>query len=193
MELMIAMTVFTILLMICLVTFLQIGRVFSKGVNMTLVQEDARNITSSITSDIQFYNKPFTPVVITSTDHQTKYFCIGNHEYKFLLGAHVGYGAAFGLKRTDISGSCPDPAGDTSGAEMAGNSMQLNNLTVSCPNGLCTVTINLVFYGVDNTVFESPSGSTPAYKAADAQCTGALAGSQYCATANYSSTVLESY
>lgn len=199
-ELMIATLIFSIILLICLAAFLQVGRLFYKGVNLSLTQDDTRDIMSSISNDIRFSkNSPITNNMGTPNG----YFCIGMHRYKYMLGNHLYLGSEnlsnnYGLVREDISAGCPSPTVPGSGSnptEMLGNSMQLNDLGVSCANTQCNVSVRVVFYGDDNSVFESPShpGYTPsqALTAPDARCTGALSGSQYCATADFTSTVLQ--
>jgi hypothetical protein len=70
--------------------------------------------------------------------------------------------------------------------------MQLNKMDVICALNQCTVTVRVVFYGDDPSVLYSPKnpGDTQGYKAADATCTGALQSTQYCATAEFSTTVI---
>jgi prepilin-type N-terminal cleavage/methylation domain-containing protein len=199
-ELMIATLVFSIVLLVCLAAFLQVGRLFYKGVNLSLTQDNTRDIMSSISNDIRFTkNSPTT----NNMSSPNGYFCIGLHRYKYMKGNHLylaseNLSSNYGLVREDISAGCPSPAVPGSGSnptEMLGNSMQLNDLSITCVNTQCNIKVHVVFYGDDNTVFESPShpGYTPsqALTAPDANCTGALSGSQYCATADFASTVLQ--
>ena len=199
-ELMIATVVFSVVLLVCLAAFLQVGRLFYKGVNLSLTQDDTRDMVSSISNDIRFSkNAPITNNMATPNG----YFCIGLHRYKYMLGNHLYLGSEnfssnYGLVKEEISAGCPSPSVPGSGSnptELLGNSMQLNDLAVGCINTQCNVHVHVVFYGDDNTVFESPShlGYTPsqALTAPDANCTGALSGSQYCATADFATTVLQ--
>lgn len=196
-----------------MVAFLNVGHLFVKGVSLSLTQQDARAIMDSISNDIRFSQSPLDTSGMTSSP---KYFCVGGHRYKFVLGYHVdsstenpqenaggGSHDTYGLVRQDVSVPCPAPAigdGATNPVEMLSNNMQLNDLHFG-PSGnncnaaikLCTITINLVFYGADNSVFVSPSGGTPAWSQADAHCTGADLDNVFCASTAYTTTVLQSF
>lgn len=204
-ELLIATVIFSLVLLVCLASFLQIGRLFTKGVNMSLTQQDARDILTNIGNDIRFSQNP--PTIANG------YFCVGLHRYKYMLNNHLKSDnwdqlSNYGLVRENVVAGCPSPAVAGSGTqpvEMIDNGMQLNRLTFgpssnACSSSLCTISINLLFYGVDNAVFTSSAhpGNTQADHAAaasdpDATCTGSLEGSQFCATANYTTTVLQSF
>src|SRR5438876_392391 len=174
-ELSIATLVFSVLLAICMAAFLNVGRLFVKGVNLSLTQQDARNIMGSISSDIRFSNA--TPQLhMDETPPNPPYFCIGQHRYKFMLFNHVNLTPPpdgpysdlnnFGLVRQDVSTGCPAPSptddtdphsGVTHPVEMLSEGMQLNDLhfgdapLFSCNENLklCKITINLLFYGAD--------------------------------------------
>lgn len=188
-ELMIATTAFTVLLAIVVTAFLQVGRMYVKGVNLSLVQEDTRNITDSISNDIRFSGQ--TP---TLGHISNGYFCVGNHRYKFkpTNPDHLGYpGAVYGLIRENVGATClqPGSAGDspTNPVEMLNNGMQLNKLSLSCTSTTCLISINVVFYGSDPSVL-TPNATDP-----NARCVGSLAGSQFCANTSYTTTVLQSF
>lgn len=184
-ELMIATAVFSVLLAVCMAAFLQVGRMFVKGVNLSLTQEDTRNIIDSISSDIRFSGQ--TPDL---SNVSNGYFCIGQHRYKFNLFRQLGQPTTpYGLVREDVGSSCLDPNGNPgiNPVEMLNNGMQLNKLDLNCSASTCTVAINLVFYGSDPTVL-SPNASDP-----NAICIGAAAGSQFCANTSYTTTVLQSF
>lgn len=184
-ELMIATAVFSVLLAVCMAAFLQIGRMFVKGVNISLTQEDSRNIIDSISNDIRFSGE--TPDL---SNLSNGYFCVGVHRYKFNLFEQIGQPTTpYGLTREDVGSSCLDPNGNpgTNPVEMLDNGMQLNKLNITCSSSTCNIAINLVFYGSDPTVL-SPNAQDP-----NAVCIGALAGSQFCATTSYTTTVLQSF
>lgn len=196
-ELMIATIVFSLVLLVCLASFMQISRLFYKGVNMSRTQEVARTVLENISDDLRFARTaPNQPL-------NANYFCIGSHRYKFNLARQLNgtpdFSTNYGLVRETVSNGCPNPTVAGSGTnpeELLSTGMQLNKLAASCASGICTTDINVLFYGVDNQVFTSsayPNNPTEALKDPNAQCTGSLAGSQYCATASYKSTVLLSF
>jgi prepilin-type N-terminal cleavage/methylation domain-containing protein len=189
-ELLIATAIFSLVLVVFLTAFIKIGNMFYKGVSITNTQEIARTITDDISNDIRFSGT--APTVFPADAAGHGYFCIGQHRYQYNLGQQVGVGGTpFGLLREDIpSGACSLATPGQRPLELLGDRMQLNSINVdSCPNGLCSMSILVVFYGSDNSVLVSPSGSSPAYKAADATCSSGSLSSQYCATASYKSTI----
>ena len=189
-ELLIATSVFSILLVILLTSLLRISQMFYKGVNMSRTQETARNVLQYITDDLQFYKQP--PVI------GSNYFCIGNHRYAYQLGNQVGT-SGYGILKEDMS-TCKPVTGSGSQApgpgavELLDKGMQVNNLVVDpISGGSTSVHLFVVQYGNDNSVLISPSGYSPAWKAPDALCSGPPSSSQFCSTAEYNSTVLQSF
>jgi prepilin-type N-terminal cleavage/methylation domain-containing protein len=197
-ELLIATVVFSVVLLVFLAAFLQISRLFYKGVSMNNTQESARNVVQDISDDLKFSNN--TP----STG--PGYLCIGLHRYKYNLGYQLGSASGpgnYGILREDVSVACPAPSVPGSGSkpkEILDNGMQLNALSVNCNSaiGRCLINIHLVFYGGASDVFtssEHPGNTTADHIAAskdpDALCTGDINSSQYCAVADYNSTVIQ--
>jgi len=207
-ELLVATLVFSIVLVVLLAAFVQISRLFYKGVNMSRTQEDTRAIVQSISTDIEFSQNPpviLTPITTSMLNNPqrpiTGVFCVGLHRYTYQLGYQLGSSTNnnLGVKREDVSFSsgCNLSAPGTNPVEMLENGMQLNNLSVGCTNGRCTIDIHVVFWGGAPDIFSSPtpqyssSFSANLYQAPDAECTGSLTDSQYCATADFSSVVLQ--
>ncbi|MBX4197102.1 prepilin-type N-terminal cleavage/methylation domain-containing protein [Candidatus Saccharibacteria bacterium] len=193
-ELLIATTVFSMVLLVFLTAFLRISQLFYKGVNLSNTQEAAREVLQNISNDIQFFQA--APYVYNDQN----YFCIGNHRYTYNLGTQYDptVSGSYGIAEENLA-SCtspsarPVPSDPSKYQELLEPGMQVNKLDVSCVNQRCLVNIHLVFYGGDNSVLVSPSGITPAYLAYDAQCSGPPNSSQYCATADYSSTILQRF
>ena len=194
-ELLIATAVFSVVLLVFLTAFIKISQLFYKGVNMSRTQETARAVLQDISDDIQFYK-----TTINTASLSQGYFCVGDHRYAFNLHQQVGTpGVSYGIAKQLVSGGCPNlstpvPSPCTGSCqELLDDGMQVNALQISCLEGLCNIGIHMVFYGGDNSVLFSPSGNSLGPNAPDAECTGALIDSQYCATATYQSTVLQSF
>jgi prepilin-type N-terminal cleavage/methylation domain-containing protein len=100
-ELLIATTVFSVVLVVFMASFLKISQLFYKGVNISNTQASARNVVQDITNDIQFYNQQPSPI----TDH---YFCVGTHRYSFVKGAQYTPGTNYGIIKETVP--CVDPA-----------------------------------------------------------------------------------
>lgn len=202
-ELLIATTVFSLVLVVFLTAFLQISALFYKGVSMSQTQEAARNTMQSITDDIQFYKQP-----PRSTDF-SKYFCIGIHRYSYFLGVQVVTGSSTkaGIYREDVGSSCfppqaPNDVNLSTADQLLNSQMQVNDLTPNCTGQICTVHLHIVYYGNDKRAFVSNksgynnnlnSPTYDAYKAPDAQCTGSNVSSQFCAVADFTNTVLQNF
>jgi prepilin-type N-terminal cleavage/methylation domain-containing protein len=212
-ELLIATAVFSLVLIIFLTALIRISQLFYKGVTLSNTQEATRNVIQTISDDLQFFNVP--PNV------HSDYFCIGDHRYSFNKNVQVGSGDPndFGIIR-EISSVCkawqlptppvspppPIQSPDLAKAEkLLDPGMQLNDLVIKEINGGVQVKILVVYYGSDKGVFESntagyindpndPNYNTQgAYKAPDAQCTGLSLSSQFCATAEYQTTILQKF
>lgn len=198
-ELLIATLIFSIVLVVILAAFVQISRLFYKGVNMSNLQNDARTITQNIADDIQFAQNP--PTFVPANSSGIGYFCVGLHRYKYHLRYQVGSSTNndFGILRETVSyaAGCTLSAPGSNPEELLGNGMQLNyinNLTSGCVNGRCKVNVHVIFYGGDpQGLFstKNSSYSSSPWNAPDAECTGTLTDSQYCATADYDKTVLQ--
>ena len=198
-ELLIATLVFSIVLVIVMATFIQISRIFYKGVNMSNTQDDTRTALTDIANDIQFATANVQTFTI-NTSTASSYFCVGNHRYAVYTGQQVGSSAGLaGIYREDETpGSCPSlgtAAVDTSKADqLLGSGMQVNYLHMDCNGTICHLNTHVIFYGgTPGGLFASASnpGSQTPWEEPDADCTGALTSSQFCATADFKRTVLQ--
>jgi prepilin-type N-terminal cleavage/methylation domain-containing protein len=187
-ELLIATAVFSLVLLVFLSAFLRISQLFYKGVNLSNTQEAARKIVQNISNDIQFYKTP-----PTFGGGSPSSICIGSHRYSWeLFKQYTPGGSGLGLLEENLSG-CPatnNPVPDnTTGVQLLNPGMQLNKFSVLCNGNLCDIKVRVVFYGSDPTVLSPSITSDPNYP--NAVCSGASESTQYCATAEYDSTVLQ--
>jgi len=211
-ELMFATLIFSIVMIILLASFLQIGRMFYKGISMARTQDASRSVVDSLSDDIRFAaDQPIKldasgkGEAVGGSNPNLYYFCVGDHRYTYQLKKKIDPSAAdqIGMRR-DTTTSCDTPPISAAGlkevSEMLGPDMQLNAFNLACNNGRCTVGVHIIFYGADNLVFTSSKypDDTDADRALallepDAECSGGLISSQFCATATLSTTVLESF
>lgn len=95
-ELMIALSVLSTILVISTVILIQIGALYSKGVNAANLQNTTRSIMSDVTAALQFSgNTPSscTPTATTcaaATSGSINAFCIGTTRYSYVLDAEMG-------------------------------------------------------------------------------------------------------
>jgi len=212
-ELMIATVVFSVVLLVILGSFIQVGRMYYKGVSLSNTQNAARSLTDSITNDLRFTsfvpNYSFNP----STDLQSfagaKYFCIGEHRYTYTLGKKLtadDYQNPDSLNGVWVStfkkggtGICPQPKDPltpvSEQSQLLSPNMQLNKFDYSCANDRCNISLHIIYYGADDTIFTSsahpdPSQASLALTDPDATCTGSLFSSQFCGAIDLNTTVL---
>jgi prepilin-type N-terminal cleavage/methylation domain-containing protein len=204
-ELLIATLVFSLVLVVVLAALVQTSRIFYKGVNMDNTQEDTRTVTQDIADDLEFSSSPptFPPAspspfaANSSTPSNQQYFCVGTHRYDFQIGHQLGSTTGpsdYGIRRVNVSSAdCPPPASSagTNPDELLDAGMQLNAIGINCTNGRCSINVHVVFFGGDHNLFSTNTGaysSTP-WLAPDAECTGSIQDSQFCAVADYNRTV----
>lgn len=155
-ELMIATSILAVLLLISSVIMIGIGNLFEKGINVTNLQNDSRNIISDLSSDIEFsgtqmsansysYSYSGGPTKVTVYAE-----CFGNDRYSYVLGfppsgwPHTIWKDVMqtqgscdplniGLATPSCSGytqgGCIEPLAGT-GSELAGNNMHIISLSI---------------------------------------------------------------
>src|SRR3989344_6639968 len=88
-ELLIATSVFAVLLLLCSVALIQISRVYYKGVTTTRTQEASRNIIDDISRGIQFSGGTVTDPLPDVSQPGVSYFCVNNARYTYKLDTQV--------------------------------------------------------------------------------------------------------
>lgn len=204
-ELLVATTIFSIVLMVILSSFLQIGRMFYKGISVNNVNETARSFVDAVASDVRISGNVTNTRNDNAPGSTKRFFCVGEHRYTFVLNRKVGAGdlrpasnsIQAGLMQDTVSGgACPHPSVSGSGTspqQLLGPDMQLNRMVFACNTTKCDIQAHVIFYGADNSVFASsiPDLDTPAeaLTAPDAFCSGSLLSTQFCATADINTVV----
>lgn len=199
-ELMIATSVFAIILLGATTATIQIGRLYYKGVIMSRVQQTARRVMDTVSQPIQFggssvrLSSPKTQVI---GGIETGAICIGNKRFTYGINAQVTPGvtgytanhkAAHALYEDQLPGNTspctildltqPLPAGKDHISE----NMRLARFDITPPttNNIWAIDM-LLIYGDDDLLV--PNGNSPT------GCKGQPEGSQWCATAALSTKV----
>lgn len=86
-ELLIASSVFSVVLLLLTFGMLQIGKVYYKGTTSSRTQAVARNISDEISQSIQFAGGAISPLAVSGD--ATK-FCVGDKGYWFKLNKKLG-------------------------------------------------------------------------------------------------------
>lgn len=202
-ELMVATVVFSIVLLLVTTGILQISRVYYKGLTESTTQNTARNVIDTITQAIQFSGTEVT--VTPGSDPGTDYaFCVGNKQYSYRLGTQVmdnpsGSDQAWhALVERTMNGACngaePQSLGNQNvvGRDLVGKRMRLAKLAVEdLGQSRYRVTVRVVYGDADLLRSpSSPSGTTGAMQP-DATCQSVRAGTQFCASSEFSTVVVK--
>lgn len=185
-ELMVATTVFSVVLLLCTYGLLAIGRSYYKGVTISRTQETARLIIDDVTEAIQF-NDGAVVVNVPAA----RWYCIGSERYSFELNRvktetnHVLV--------TDTVGGCSGGTGRS--GQVDGNSLALGFTELMSTRMRLSrfevIRISDNLYRVNVKVI---SGEDDMLVAADGDgvvddCTNERSGSQFCAVAELSTVV----
>lgn len=203
-ELLIAMTIFTIVLLVLTGAVVQIGRLYTKGLTASRTQEVARAVIDDLSRAIQYTPGVIKELAATPADN-TSSVCVGSRRYDFIQNRLVDKNQTTG--RSLVSGD--DPANCTSttnlitastGNEMLGNDMRVSNLaidTTSLTTGAYRVTVRIV-YGADDLLCTQAAGNcnnnvelnaAQLRAAKDLQCKNIRSGTQFCAVSELSTIV----
>lgn len=204
-ELLIATTVFSVILLLCTAGLIQVGRMYYKGITTSQTQEAARSIMDEISRNIQFGGGDVVPAS-GSAAAVKDFFCIGNRRYSFLIGQQLSDSPAAGSNQkpnvliVEENAPCDGTKADAMAASVAATTvpyerellrpnMRLAKLevkcasgTVDCPEKLYQVTVRVV-YGDDDLLVQPPAAN--AYEA----CGSFRAGAQFCAVSELSTVV----
>ena len=186
-ELLIATSVFSIILLVLASGLIEIGRLYYKGVISSKTQETARVIAEDIGRSIQFSGGQVSPLVTTGGINS---YCVGGRRYSFKLNVQTKDKPAIvhGLLVDNPTSDCvasitggPGVAQDFTtpldkSEELLGVNMRLSDLVISQVGTTNLYTVRVyVTYGDDDLLSDKmlPAGL-------DTCNTGS--GSQFCAT-----------
>lgn len=141
-ELLIATSIFSVVLLVALNGFFQIGKLYYKGVATSQTQATAQKIMEDMSSSLQFASVSGVTPPPTNPVSGVRYFmCIGDTRYTYIIGNQVtsthDFINNFGLLR-DYAG-CGDPFSGGPAlkdpVEMLGAKMRLSKICLFAANG----------------------------------------------------------
>lgn len=190
-ELMIASTIFSVILLLCTFGIVQIGKTYYKGTTVSRTQSVARDVMDRLTQEIQFSSSvprnpsPISADAIVGAAESEGRFCVGSNRYTFRKNTRVDSGAnpdpAHALVVDSYGGGLCSNAGfsaaiSNKGKELLGEGMRLGEFEII--SDLRGYTIKLrVIQGGDDLI-----------KADGKNCEGG-AGSQFCGSSFLETTV----
>ncbi len=193
-ELMIATTVFSLVLMVCLAGIMQITRMYYQGVTQVRTQEVSRALIDEIGESIRFSKDPIAGPFVdsgASADPDVQHICIGRKRYTYALDRQLSQNpdAANEQKRHVLwvdqpGGACTssadldaeDPSGGLGGDELIAENMRLSAFEItelSNVDQLYRINVTVVF-GDTDLIEKSDTPVT---------CKSSFVGSEFCAVA----------
>lgn len=208
-ELMIAMLIFSVIMIVVTYGVIHFSTSYYKGLNSSTTQNVARNIIDSISQGIQFADTD--PVYGTlngaTGTNPPGYICAGNQEFAYSKGNELpsSPSGSFALLQYSNAGPCINNPDTTKGTELLQPNMRLTDITITHGANPTIWTISVkVAYGDNDllcdTSIASPTTAGSCARGAPAYTTGtaiygntiackSTAGSQFCATSSLSTTV----
>ena len=192
-ELMIATSIFSVILLICAFGLIQIGRIYYKGITSSRTQATARAISDDMTQAIQYggknvqltYDPTGTPPILAlSQDGGTRTVTVGNRSYTYTLGRMLVDGTPSGREATSVlKVQDLDDNGNPVGAtrELMSPRMWLSRFDITAGGAAFKVDIQVVSGDVD--LVEDGAKvefGTGGFNPATLRCKP-KAGSQFCA------------
>lgn len=137
-ELMFATVIFSLILLLCLSSLVQIGRMYYKGVTTAQTQETARGLMDEVVQAIQFSSGGITSPtgpngpVVNPTDNPVGNFCIGSTRYTYALDRMQNPSASTDANKKEIKHALyADLPGACAGADLT--SFNAIDLTLDNP------------------------------------------------------------
>lgn len=176
-ELMIATTMFTVILLLCTYGLVEIGKIYYKGIITSRTQTVARGVIDSVSQTIQFSGSD-TMQSIPNTA-----YCFGNTRYTYQINNRVS-STGNALLLEDIGTNPCSSGASTVRKELLGEGMRLTRFNITQLGGnYFQVNIGIA-YGEDDVL--NLSLASPDY----GLCIGNI-GNQFCSTSSVSTTVFK--
>lgn len=189
-ELLIATTILSVILLLVAGVLTGIGGLYYKGLNLSRTQQNSRVIIDDISQQLQYTDSLPNPGTSSPYGYPEQYICIGTIRYVYVLNKQIGDGAnqfAHVLIR-ETGKNCSDPLPDLRVATLTANQSEMiaanSRLYMLNVNALATpYTIEVgTAYGEDDALM--PDGSR-------CKGSGAGGGDQYCATSHLTTRALK--
>lgn len=204
-ELMIATSLLSVIILVGSMVMINIGRQYYKGINQAKVQNGARNITDEVATQLQLSSN--TPIYKEGPDGSKRY-CIGTTRYTFVLNRQISDSPSASQTRhviwrddNNVTGGCEDPvagflaAPEPSPSATGGVELMASNSRLSA---FCIGTYNPAEADGCNEATDSPYSVTVGIVYGDqdlstgtgiaTRCNGGV-DSQFCAVASMQTNV----
>lgn len=207
-ELLIATAVFSLVLVVITVGILSFSKAYYRGLTASSTQSAARTTLEDITQAIQFSGLDIKTTV--AANNGSRGFCVGNDLYSYLPGWQLErspnaslYQSNHVFVRSQPAGGCANNpsiqaqnlrGGSVTGKELVSPHMRVSIASISSAGGdpnLYKVQVRIVYGDADLLQSATAMGGNVAQNAtaADATCRTGIAGNQFCAVSDLSTTV----
>lgn len=195
-ELLIATTIFSVILMAAAAALVQMGRLYYKGVIAAKTQNVTRTVIDDVSRSIQFSSGNDAEATLPG-DATVKAKCFGDIRFTYILREQVGPQVPHALWQDKIGAAgCDedvpdlrqenpygDPAQNSQGRELLSKGMRLQDFNIQAQAGsnddIFIITVKVI-YG-ENDLLNDPDNPTA--------CKGSTVGGQWCAISDLSSVV----
>jgi hypothetical protein len=206
-EVSIASTVFSIVLLVALTSFFTIGRLFYKGVSITQTQDAITQLYQDINGNFQSAASISPP----QTGNGYSYYCVGNARYTYKIHNMVSLDVApdhapngnFGILKDILPGNssaCAVPCNDQGSTvcspgtakfdkpiELLGQKMRIEKFNIQS-NGASLYDISLVVaYGDDDVLEYAIPGPPPDYSSV--ACKNDSSSQQFCSVSRLNTAI----
>lgn len=203
-ELMIATTIFSLVLMLCLNGVMQITKMYYQGMTQARTRDAARTVIDEIAETVRFTNQDIviSPIVsgpqVKLGDNPVGYFCLGPKRYTYAIDRVVKKAPANNSKQIKHALWVDQPAGCTGAADLTIDTPSANGTSLLSENmRLFKMDIELtdsvkklyrigigVAYGEDDLLNPKPTENPT-----ELTCEGAFRGIEFCAVSKFLVTV----
>lgn len=193
-ELMIATTVLTVILLLVTVMITGIGNLYYKGITLSQTQDTTRNIADQVIQDIKLNDKPPTTPTSAVFASKTVYAqCVGTVRYSYIPGVQIGTdvgqiqhviwrdSVGSGSTCTPVNLTLPTPS--VGGSELLGHQSRLTAFSINAsPSNvsLFVVQVGVAFGDTDLLIMAGLA----------TQCRG-ITGNQFCATDSLTTSAIQ--
>ena len=191
-ELMIATSVFSVVLLVGAAAFVTLGRSYYKGVTVTQTEEVAKQILNNVTSSIRLST---TVSPLNQATGGRSYYCVGGHRYSFILFQEVNTSnhdnaSRFGLLADEPNGDgCGNPFDVpttplVNPTELLGNNMRLLAFSITPLSTGSAYSVDVTVAFGDDSVLSNP-------RSPNAQCQGGGNQTQFCSITHLSTVAYQ--
>ncbi len=191
-ELLIATTVFSVILLIATTGIIAIGKLYYKGITEARTSDATRVVMEEVSRTIQFSKGTRVSGHSFAPDTNITQFCVGDRRYTFMINQQVTDDNAIGLRSQTKAPSDACALDDPLvGDQVLASNMRLLDFRVESNPTTNNFTVNIkIAYGDDDLLnLYDDDGNRSSIPLSDGQCKSGIAGSSFCAVAQLDTTV----